>query len=237
MGKKIIKNALVTPGRAWCIKNEEYLGISKNSSPSATYAKNGKKAKRISERQHSQQHLRQVPILEQNVRETFKSFEHCEIKMSESSYFEMDNSYEMDGIDYQTELQQNYQRCQPAPQSIQTAVNEKLHIPRPLVSKDENLPDIQNGFLKKNLLKIAQQKSLTIKILVKVFRDLDSWCRKNKLTENDEKEIGFIVEKVKVSIQCLDLNHNEVIDLDEALYNLGMISHKMSLITIFGHRY
>ena len=206
-------------GRAWCIEREKYVGISRNSSPSPTYAKNGQKAKQISEQQHSQQHLRQVPILEQNVRQTFKSFEHCGTKMSETSYLEMEDNYDMDKEELQIEFQQNYQRCQPAPQSFHEAANEKLHIPNPLVPKIDKMPDVQNEFLKEVLLNVAQE-NMSTKTLVGIFRDLDSWCRRNNLTETDGKEIGFIIEKVRMFVQCIDLDHNDLIDLDEALYNL-----------------
>ena len=137
--------------------------------------------------------------------------------MSESSYLEIDDNYDEEEL--QTEFQQNYQRSQPAPQSFHEATTEKLHIPKPFVSMDEKLPNVQNEFLKDVLLNVAQER-MAIKALAKIFRDLDTWCRKNNLKGNDEKEIGFIVEKVRKSIQYLDLSHNELIDLDEALYNL-----------------
>merc|ERR1711860_284566 len=112
----------------------------------------------------------------------------------------MEDNYDMDKEELQIEFQQNYQRCQPAPQSFHEAANEKLHIPNPLVPKIDKMPDVQNEFLKEVLLNVAQE-NMSTKTLVGIFRDLDSWCRRNNLTETDGKEIGFIIEKVRMFVQ------------------------------------
>ena len=209
-------------GRAWCIKRKAYVGIDTNSwPPQETYQQSGKAAINATEKQHSQQHLRQAPILEQNVRDDFKKLsESFQQSVTLESSVSLDETYDIEQ-NLEQNVAQNCKRSQPVSEDLhgENEDNIKLHLPMPLNPKPMEKKNLR--IVNENINKLIHSaQSATVNDFGHIFQDLDYFCRENEVSTDIENGIESILEMAQTSIKNASLSNNELIDYDEALYNL-----------------
>ena len=217
-----------TEKRAWCIREEKWVGIERNSSKPDSYQQKGKAAVHAKDRQHTEQNIRQVPIIEQNVREGFQLTKVEESIIPITSSTNLENMSSVATEDTQQSQEKSAQRVQPVSEDIiQTSKPDvKLHIPQPVKPQEQNedfvsLPQ-QVSDIFGNCFEPEQ--SLKITKLARIGFELDKWLRldANKWNEKLENVVEAFLKVIRYQVDNTSIKQNETIDLDEVLYNLSM---------------